>query len=899
VRRLIVLAVLAVGSAASAVEPYCQGNPAVIYCNDFETGVWDGMESGGGASVVSQGQAGAQVFDGVGAAQARFSPGGADQPEIGYRFSPGVAEVWVRFYVRFDASWTDRPMHHFYAIHGDRADDPWSCHGDAGCRPNGTLCLSGTTVDHYDPGNGLLPGEPFFYTYFQSMSCDSGGYCSGTYAQDICDGCAAKGLPCGGTLECCWGNAYDLNQGAPVTMQQDRWYAMETRVKANTPGLADGEESLWIDGVLVAQHAGFDWRDTPDLLLNHFIVWNYFPEATSELFVWFDNVVVSTAPIGLLGTTPADGGVATDGAPADGAPADGAAVLDGSGVTPDGPTADAGGGADAVPADAAADAGGAGRLEGGCACRVAGRGRAGGAALAALALAGLARRHERRTRRRLRRARQRLRRARRCTPWLLVLLALLAACTRVDGPAARRQLELTRCHLGAAGAVERVQARCGSFEVPEDWEQPAGAKIPLRVAVVPAASGRPLPDPLLLLAGGPGQAATEAYVPLAGAFARIHRTRDIVLVDQRGTGGSHPLRCEGAPDDPGRDLPPGEQERLLRECAARLGPGVAHYTTSASLRDLDEARRRLGYDRVNLYGVSYGTRVALSYMRAYPGQVRSAILDGVLPQDAVLGPAEVTEAPARARRAVLQRCAAEPACHARFPRLREDFDAVDALVRATPTITVPHPRLGTPVPVTLTWERWSLTLRLLGYGSETLGLLPHLVHAASERRDLAGLAALSVFIADQLSASIDNALQSSVLCAEDWPFFTAELARALTGPYGRREVEALGRACAAWPHRRTAPEFKQPVRSSVPTLLLSGELDPVTPPAGADRAQRTLPVSLHVVAPGQGHGVIARGCVPELAARFVAAASVAGLDTACVTQMKPLKIFLDPSGPEP
>jgi len=164
---------------------------------------------------------------------------------------------------------------------------------------------------------------------------------------------------------------------------------------------------------------------------------------------------------------------------------------------------------------------------------------------------------------------------------------------------------------------------------------------------------------------------------------------------------------------------------------------------------------------------------------------------------------------------------------------------------------------------------------------------------------VSGLASLSVFIADQLSASLNSVLESSVLCGEDWPFFTKEMAGALAGPYGRTEVESIGRLCAVWPHRKAGPELKQPVQSSVPTLLLSGELDPVTPPAGAIQAQRGLPVSLHLVAPAQGHGVIMRGCVPALAARFVETASVAGLDAGCVAEMKPLKIFLDPSGPEP
>lgn len=301
-RRILVttaLGAFALPGLAAAAEPYCEGNPAVLYCNDFESGGLDGLEAGPAATVVAAAD-GAPVYDGGYSLHADFTPPYGAEAEFGVRFA-GVERVYLRFYVRFDATW-DEPMHHWYAIHGDHPDDPWSCHGDAGCRPNGQICLSGTTVDSRETVDGQLPGEPFFYTYHPEMTCDPEQSCA-NYAdpQAICDGCAAKGLPCENGLECCWGNWFDVNQGVPISMAQDTWYAIETMVAANTPGMADGEMALWVDGQLVAQHGGIAWRAIDELLLNHVIVWNYYPEVASSRSIWFDDLVVSTEPIGVLG----------------------------------------------------------------------------------------------------------------------------------------------------------------------------------------------------------------------------------------------------------------------------------------------------------------------------------------------------------------------------------------------------------------------------------------------------------------------------------------------------------------------------------------------------------------------------------------------------------------------
>ncbi len=285
----------------SAAERYCQQN-STVYCNDFESGSWAGMEHEADATLVTVGVPGLHTYQGSGSVEAVLDDDGTGA-SFGYRFL-GVEQVYVRFYMRWDAGW-DRPMHHFFAIHGDQIQDKWSCHGTAGCRPNGIKCLNGATVDTREKLEDELPGEPFFYTYFPDMQCDPGNSCD-NYADPvaICQGCADRGLPCNNGLECCWGNHFNLNQGIPISMEQDRWYGVETMIKANSVALgvgnADGEMALWIDGVLVARHTGMLWRHDDDLLLNHFIVWNYFPEATKSYRIWFDNLVIDTSPIGAL-----------------------------------------------------------------------------------------------------------------------------------------------------------------------------------------------------------------------------------------------------------------------------------------------------------------------------------------------------------------------------------------------------------------------------------------------------------------------------------------------------------------------------------------------------------------------------------------------------------------------
>jgi pimeloyl-ACP methyl ester carboxylesterase len=490
-----------------------------------------------------------------------------------------------------------------------------------------------------------------------------------------------------------------------------------------------------------------------------------------------------------------------------------------------------------------------------------------------------------------------------------IFLGLLAACAaatpRPASPA--RTLALSECQLSAPGLAAHLEAQCGTLLVPEDRATANGRQIALNVAVIPAVSRSPAPDPLFILTGGPGQAATESYLQLASAFERINQKRDIVLVDQRGTGQSNPLRCSADDDDADFAALPAEQQQArqtarLQACRAALEPeaDLRLYTTAIAMADLEAVRVALGYDLVNLYGVSYGTRAAQTYMKLYPEHLRAVILDGVVPQTDALGLYVARDAQ-RALDLIFTRCAAQADCAGRFPNLRADFEAVLSEVAARPIeIPIKHPLTGRDTPVTLTRDDVALTVRFMSYAPEQVALLPLLLHTAAQG-DYAPLAAQGLMVGESLASSISGGMGLSVHCAEDAPFIDpAQAAAAVAGTYyGDLQLRQFELACALWPRGDLPADFKEPVQSDLPVLLLSGEADPVTPPENGDRVAQTLPNSLHLVAPGQGHNVILRGCLPTVAKDFIEQGSVAALDTACVQAIEAAPFFVDFTGPKP
>jgi pimeloyl-ACP methyl ester carboxylesterase len=424
----------------------------------------------------------------------------------------------------------------------------------------------------------------------------------------------------------------------------------------------------------------------------------------------------------------------------------------------------------------------------------------------------------------------------------------------------------------------------------------------LHIARVPAINRRKQADPLFVLAGGPGMGAGAFYASIAPAFERIHRDRDIVLVDQRGTGSSNPLNC-ALDDNELYRAADSEIGNEARRCLAALATkaDVTFYTTSIAVRDLDQVRAALGYDRINLYGASYGTRVAQHYARRFPSRTRSMILDGVVPPQLALGPGIALDAEAALTR-ILTRCTHEPDCHTKFADPEALYLRLRGSLRTHPvSVSIADPTTGQPLKFEFTSYHLATVLRLASYASEQAALLPLSLHEAVETGNFAPLAGQFLLVNRSYGDAVAYGMHNSVVCSEDVPFYDwASVNRdELEKTYlGTTQLDGLRNICAAWPHGPVDSDFHEPLKTDSPVLLLSGSDDPVTPPAQADQARRAFTHNLHVVLKGFGHGQLTAPCVDRLMARFINL-GLDGLDVTCTREDKPLPFFTSLSGPQP
>jgi pimeloyl-ACP methyl ester carboxylesterase len=479
---------------------------------------------------------------------------------------------------------------------------------------------------------------------------------------------------------------------------------------------------------------------------------------------------------------------------------------------------------------------------------------------------------------------------------------LLLGCITSGSAQAAPTLTLSACQLEHPLRLTVVAAECGTLSVAENPADPHSRRIGLRVARVPAISRRKLADPLFVLAGGPGQAATAFYASVAGAFARINRDRDIVLLDQRGTGGSNLLDC---PQDAETLYRAADAEiaRSTRTCLAALKSraAVAYYTTSVAVQDLEQVRRALGYARIDLYGVSYGTRVAQHYIRRFPRQVRAVILDGVLPPGLAIGPAVALDAE-HALRAILARCAQDAPCHAHFADPLADYLGVRAaLARGAVSTRLPDPATGEPRQLEFGTDQLAMVLRLASYSSDYSGLLPLMLHRAHASADYTQLAAQFLLI-QRSYEDVATGMHNSVVCAEDVPFYdTHAIDRAqLAATFmGASQIDGLRIVCGVWPRGPVDADFHAPLKSTVPALLLSGSDDPVTPPAYAQRAAAGFMRARQLVLAGFAHGQLTAPCMGRVLARFLDVPDPAALDVSCTNNARPLPFFVTLNGPAP
>jgi pimeloyl-ACP methyl ester carboxylesterase len=440
------------------------------------------------------------------------------------------------------------------------------------------------------------------------------------------------------------------------------------------------------------------------------------------------------------------------------------------------------------------------------------------------------------------------------------------------------RLTLAPCHV--TGTAELL--RCGTFVVPEDRAHPKGRQLPLKVIIVPARDPHPR-EPVVFLSGGPGEAATNG-----AAFwvdAPFRRDHDIVLMDQRGTGEGGALDC---PADDAGDLQ-ADIEPLFHDvgayaaCAVRLSAraDLRLYTTPVAMRDLDDLRQALGWRQIDLLGASYGTRAALVYIHMFGAHVRAAALSGVSALEN-RAPLHHSAAAQQALERVIAQCAADPACHEAFPDPMGDVRAVmqDLTVRPV-RVTATDPASHAPGQLTLTAAGFADGLRVMLYSEKGGRAVPRLLSQA-RKGDYAPFAAAAVSSGYSFRHGLPMGLLLSVSCPEDVARIRPEdVVRETRGSvFGDGRVRAQMAACASWPQGPLPADYAAPFVSKVPTLLLSGALDPVTPSYWAELTRRRLPVSRHVILPGAHVPIDA--CVQALLLQMFETADPAALDTNCV-----------------
>ncbi len=478
--------------------------------------------------------------------------------------------------------------------------------------------------------------------------------------------------------------------------------------------------------------------------------------------------------------------------------------------------------------------------------------------------------------------------------WPFAFLLLLSSCSSLRKTSAIDRLQPCTSAEGPSDGY------CGTLDVWEDRAAKTGRKISLKIVVLPALKQKFAPDPVFFLAGGPGQGAADLAGQLQEPFRTFEMDRDLVFVDQRGTGKSNPLECKPTKGEQEDD----EDSSIvghLRTCLDSLKrkADLTKYTTPIAMDDLDDVRQFLGYSKINLFGVSYGTRAAIVYARRHAASTRSVILDSVAPTDMRL-PLYMARDGQRALDLLFRECEKDNGCNQRFPNLRERLKTLLNRLDAHPQhIRFVHPRTGLEKELDVKRLTVGSILFASLYSPETASLVPLLIDEA-EKGNFTGMLALGAAY-DPLSNSMAMGMHFSVVCSEDAPQIEpGDVERETAGTFlGPAMAELRLKPCEFWPRGEVARAYFENAPSDLPALILSGDLDPITPAVWGRQIASQWKNSRQIVVPGTGHGAWQSKCVIKLMSQFLNAGSAANLDASCVEHVKRPPFFLGPSGPDP
>lgn len=449
--------------------------------------------------------------------------------------------------------------------------------------------------------------------------------------------------------------------------------------------------------------------------------------------------------------------------------------------------------------------------------------------------------------------------------------------------------EFKNCVVEDSAGGGQARGQCAWLTVPENYNTPHGRQIELRVFRLGSLAQRASPDAVTFIQGGPGGSSVELAAGLRLVSSTLRHKRDVFLMDQRGTGQSAALNCDFKEIGNYELLPTEELISATQECASKLGANadLKQYTTSVAIRDLEHLRIQLGYQQWNIIAGSYGTRVALHYMRRYPENVRTAVLEGLVPpQNEIIS--TVANNAQTALDELFAQCTSQDSCIEQFPRLKEDFaQLLRALEKEPREVQLDDPTTGEDTELSFGSGALTLVVRMMLYAPETRSLIPLMIQQASEG-DLRPMAAQAIKITRQFAQSLSDGMHNSVICAEDFPRLKLDKPsrkRIATTFLGSNSIDAMQTVCEPWPEGLVDADFFEPIVSNIPTLLISGEFDPITPASNATLVARSMSNALHLIAPGQGHSLYSAGCVRRMSNEFIKSADTDKVDTACLQRM--------------
>ena len=487
--------------------------------------------------------------------------------------------------------------------------------------------------------------------------------------------------------------------------------------------------------------------------------------------------------------------------------------------------------------------------------------------------------------------------------FLLAFVLLLAACSpatplngqvtpsSADSIRPKPSMALQPCMLGSS------QAQCGTMKVYENRASNSGRMIELHVAVIKAQSDHPAPDPIFYLAGGPGGSAIEAASYALRVLKSANQLRDVVFVDQRGTGSSNQLTCPRSVEEANSMIPPDDTMlQDLSDCLSRLDGDPAAYTTAWGMDDLDDVRAALGYDQINLYGESYGPTAGQVYQQRHGEHVRTMTLEGTTLLDLPMFE-RLPRSSQEALDLLLTRCQADTACQAAYPNLEAELAALIAQIEKQP-VSLPLNNPHTGLPISFNHDMLIQGLHSLMYGTQNAVMLPYMVHQMYQGKFDEIAQALAPNFNAASPSSVWNIMNLTILCNEDWAKMRpAETAQFSQGSYmGYEDVRRFAvpeQVCARMPQPQPEALYQPVTVSPVPVLIITNQADPGNPQENVADAKAHYPNSLNGVAPGQGHGYTGIDCRDGFISAFIESGSVERLDTSCLKDVQ-LPAFVVP-----